>query len=73
MELDELRGTADELRSKTESLQRTAAPLEDSMSRLTERAAAIEGALEHALDRVPGLSAEDARERAQNPPPIEIT
>jgi len=42
------------------------------MARLTERAVGIEGALEHVLDRVPGLSADDARERAKDPPPIEI-
>ena len=34
---------------------------------LARMMAQLEGSLEHLLDRVPGLSADDARERAETP------
>jgi len=63
-ELDDLRATADRLETQIGRFGAAVATLDGRADGLTERAARIEGALEHVLDRVPGLSAADASRRA---------
>lgn len=73
-ELGDLRETARALDrrlalldSRLGTLQGLIDPLEQRFLELTESANRLDGALVHVLDRVPGLSPGDARERAEAP------
>jgi chromosome segregation ATPase len=71
-ELQELQTSAKTLEGQLAATERQIAvtdtkvtELEDLMTRLIQLATRIEGAAEHFLDKVPGLSAERAEERAE--------
>lgn len=73
-EVEELRSVAASLDSRMEGLgpqlrrlEQLIDPLERRFVELTEAANRLDGGLVHVLDRVPGLSADDARERAETP------
>ena len=73
-ELDELQATARRLEGRLEAvephlteLESLIDPLERRFVELTEAANRLDGALVHVLDRVPGLSADDARDIAEHP------
>ena len=73
-DIDDLRATAHRLESRLDALyphldelEGLIDPLEQRFVELTAAANRLDGALVHVLDRVPGLSAEDARERAETP------
>jgi chromosome segregation ATPase len=71
-ELQELQRSAATLEGQLAATERQiavtdakVAELQELLARLTEVAIRVEGAAEHFLDRVPGLSAERAEERAE--------
>lgn len=68
-QLTDLQDSANALAGRLDRAQETVAPLNGRIEELASNAARIEGALEHLLDRVPGLSADDARQRAERLPP----
>lgn len=55
-----------ETERRVEEIDRTAAALDRGVAQLVEVAARLEGALEHVLDRVPGLSAQKAVRRGKD-------
>ncbi len=71
-ELQALQGSATTLQGQLAATERQialtdqkVAELEELMAQLIELAIRVEGAAEHLLDKVPGLSGERARERAE--------
>lgn len=64
-EIERLRKDAGALDSRLEGLDLDG--LDDRFVALTEAANRLDGGLVHVLDRVPGLSAGDARDRAEEP------
>jgi chromosome segregation ATPase len=62
-DLRQLREDAASLERELESTRSAIEPLDARIETLTELIAQLEGALDHVLDRVPGLSAQSARER----------
>lgn len=69
VQLNDLQDSAGALAGRLDRANDTVAPLNGRIEELAANAARIEGALEHLLDRVPGLSANDARKRAERLPP----
>jgi chromosome segregation ATPase len=64
-ELNGIRAVATSLEAELKASRETLAGLAARIAQLETTAAHLEGSLEHVFDKVPGMSAEDARERGE--------
>ncbi len=64
-EIDDLRESAKALTAELEETRAIVSPLSRQVAELHATIARLEGSLEHVIDRVPGLSADEAAERGE--------